>query len=215
MKNLGRAGGCYNQAKDVGAVSETWLQDAREEIALPVHEISFVFVPILGKQDEGGSAGDEGGIDIQFEGYFIASLAQCCEALLLGQGGLVEDVGALGGKVRFRDVLGVRDSDQNSFAAARAETGRENALKVFNAFRFVSHAEKEIVVENKKGRFVGGDGFFFAPLPKFAEDSKASRVEAIAAFHAPLVAIGRGHISAIDDEVLAGFLLPIEAAFFL
>ena len=128
------------------------------------------------------------------------------------RGRLVKDVGAFIRQVGFGDVLGVRDRDEERFAAAGTHARGQNFFEIFDAFRFVGHAQEEIVVQDKERRFVCYDRFFFAPLPKFPENCEAARDEAIAAFHAPLIAIGGGHIRTIEDQLLTSFLLPTNAA---
>jgi len=78
---------------------------------LPGHKVDFVFVPILGEEDEGGTAGDEGGIDFEFDGAFVADLAEGHETLLFGEGGLVKDADAFVREVRFGKIFAVSDGE--------------------------------------------------------------------------------------------------------
>ena len=78
---------------------------------MPGHKVDFVFVPILGEEDEGGTAGDEGGVDFEFDGAFVADLAHGHEALLFRKSGLVKDVDAFVREVRFGNIFAVSDGE--------------------------------------------------------------------------------------------------------
>ena len=73
-------------------------------------------------------------------GFFVADLAEGVEAFLFLDGGLVEDVGAFGGEFVLGNVLGVRDGDEDRFAAAAiyemvaAGKPRPRAYEVFLSY---------------------------------------------------------------------------------
>src|SRR4051812_30952196 len=67
------------------------------------------------------------------------------------------------------------------------------------------------MAEDKKGRTIRGDGFFFAPLPNFAQNGTTAIGETIASFEPPRVRIGRANNRAVADKLRATLLQPGEA----
>ncbi len=169
----------------------------------------------MGKFEEHGPAGDDGGIHFQVFGDLVAARLQLGEAAALGLG-----LAARVGLAKLGMIFGVQgeggfDGETQALAAAFREMARNEFAKIAVTSGGGGDLRDGLVAKNEVGRAIGGDGFLFAPMPNFAHDGEAEPGKLVAAANAPdVVRIMGGRPGAFGDEAGAGFLKPAEAAKF-
>jgi hypothetical protein len=183
-----------------------------QQLALPAHQRFRCLLAVLRERHQFGLAGNEGRIDAERGGLFVAVLPEFFETrdVLLGSAPAPAGERTRTIVIRHGEPLLQRLADAG--LAPGSEKTRGGRVPVGGAFGVLGEFHHLLVGQDEIWRTIAVDGLLFPPLPEGAQNRQPAWPELAAALDPPqLILIHRFRMRGFMDEPLAGFAVPFDA----